>query len=405
MAVTTIQVRDLFKVFGPRTNVDDAIARARNGETLSEIAEATGCTVAVNNASFDIDGPQIFVIMGLSGSGKSTLLRCVNYLLEPTAGSVEIDGQNLSELDRKSIRELRKQKTAMVFQHFGLLDHRDVLGNVGFGLELRGVGESERVEKAEEVLDLVGLGEHAHTRIDELSGGMQQRVGLARALATDADVLLMDEAFSALDPLIRTEMQSEFLDLQAKMPKVVLFITHDLGEALRLGDRVAIVKEGEIVQIDRPEDIVRNPQTDYVEAFVENVDRSRVLTAGTTAIAADDLAVAPDLALDEALEAMDDAGSSVLYLVEDGRVRGVVQRDELERARSEGDGTLRRIAADAPEPLNAADHLLDAIPRLADHDAPLPVVDDDGRFVGLLSKTRTLEAIARIERDDRHSAR
>ncbi len=403
--VTTIQVRDLFKVFGPRTNVDDAIARARNGETLPEIAGATGCTVAVNNASFDIDGPQIFVIMGLSGSGKSTLLRCVNYLLEPTAGTVEIDGQNLSELDKKSIRELRKQKTAMVFQHFGLLDHRDVLGNVGFGLELRGVAESERTKKAEEVLDLVGLAEHAHTRIDELSGGMQQRVGLARALATDADILLMDEAFSALDPLIRTEMQSEFLDLQAKMPKVVLFITHDLGEALRLGDRVAILKEGAIVQIDRPEDIVRNPQTDYVEAFVENVDRSRVLTAGTTAAAADELAVAPDLALDEALTAMDDAGSSVLYLVEDGRIGGVVHRPDLDRARKEGDGTLRGIATDAPEPLHAADHLLDAIPRLAGHAVPLPVVDDDGRFVGLLSKTRTLEAIARMKSDDRHPAR
>jgi glycine betaine/proline transport system ATP-binding protein len=403
--VTAIEVRDLFKVFGPGNRTDEAIERARNGETLPEIAEATGCTIAVNNASFKIDGPQIFVIMGLSGSGKSTLLRCVNYLLEPTAGTVEIDGQNLSELDKKAIRELRKQKMAMVFQHFGLLDHRDVLGNVGFGLELRGVPESERAEKAEEVLDLVGLAEHAHTRIDELSGGMQQRVGLARALATDADVLLMDEAFSALDPLIRTEMQSEFLDLQAKIPKVVLFITHDLGEALRLGDRVAIVKEGEIVQIDRPEDIVRNPQTDYVEAFVENVDRSRVLTAGTTATAADDLAVAPDLAVDEALEAMDDAGASFLYLVEDDRIGGVVHRQELERVRSEGEGTLRKIAADAPEPLKAADHLLDAIPRLARHAVPLPVVDDQGRFVGLLSKTRTLEAIARMQSDDRHSAR
>ena len=403
--MTTIEVRDLFKVFGPKQHIDEAIERARTDETLPEIAEATGCTLAVNNASFEIDGPQIFVIMGLSGSGKSTLLRCVNHLLEPTAGTVEIDGRNLSELDKKSIRELRKQKTAMVFQHFGLLDHRDVLGNVGFGLELRGVAESERTKKAEEVLDLVGLAQHAHTRIDELSGGMQQRVGLARALATDADILLMDEAFSALDPLIRTEMQTEFLDLQAKMPKVVLFITHDLGEALRLGDRVAIVKEGEIVQIDRPEDIVRNPQTDYVEAFVENVDRSRVLTAGTTAAAVDDLAVAPDLAVDEALEAMEQAGAAALYLVEDGRIGGIVHRRDLQRSRGEGNGTLREIATDAPEPLQAADHLLDAIPALARHAVPLPVLDDEGRLVGLLSKTRTLEAIARMQSDDRHPAR
>jgi glycine betaine/proline transport system ATP-binding protein len=403
--VTAIEVRELFKVFGPRNNFDDAIERARNGATLPEIAEATGCTLAVNDASFQIDGPQIFVIMGLSGSGKSTLLRCVNYLLEPTAGTVEIDGQNLSDLDKKSIRELRKRKTAMVFQHFGLFDHRDVLGNVGFGLELRGVAESERTKKAEEVLELVGLAEHVHARIDELSGGMQQRVGLARALATDADILLMDEAFSALDPLIRTEMQSEFLDLQEKMPKVVLFITHDLGEALRLGDRVAIVKEGAIVQIDRPEDIVRNPQTDYVEAFVENVDRSRVLTAGTTAAAVDPFTVAPDLAVDDALHAMDEAGSAVLYLVEDGRIRGVVHRRDLERARREGDGALREIATDAPEPVHAADHLLEAIPPLARHAVPLPVVDDDGRLVGILSETRTLEAIARMKSDDRHPAR
>jgi glycine betaine/proline transport system ATP-binding protein len=332
-------------------------------------------------------------------------LRCVNYLLQPTSGSVTIDGQELSDIDRKSIRQLRKEKTAMVFQHFGLLDNRDVLGNVSFGLELRGVTEPERAKKAETALDLVGLAEHSHTRIDELSGGMQQRVGLARALATDADILLMDEAFSALDPLIRTDMQTEFLDLQAKMPKVVLFITHDLGEALRLGDRVAILKQGEIVQIDRPEDIVRNPQTDYVEAFVENVDRSRVLTAGTTAAAADDLAVAADLTVEDAMNAMDDLGSTALYLVEDGRVSGIVHRRDLERAHSEGNATLREITTDAPEPLQAADHLLEAIPRLARHDVPLPVVDDQGRFVGLLSKARTLEAIARMDSDDRHSAR
>jgi glycine betaine/proline transport system ATP-binding protein len=397
--VTAIEVRNLFKIFGPRNNIPQAIEHAERGETLQDIAKATGCTVAVNNASFEIDGPQIFVIMGLSGSGKSTLLRCINHLLEPTSGTVKVDGQDLGAMDRKSIRELRKQKTAMVFQHFGLLDNRDVLGNVGFGLELKGVPESDRVKKAMEVLELVGLSEHVDARIHELSGGMQQRIGLARALATDAEILLMDEAFSALDPLIRTQMQTEFLELQAQMPKVVLFITHDLGEALRLGDRVAILKEGAIVQIDHPEAIVMNPQTDYVEAFVENVDRSRVLTAGTSADGAD-VTVAPDLSVDQALNVMADTGSSFLYLVEDGRVRGIVRRHDIETARSEGRSTLAAVSSEPPEPLHAHDHLLDVIPRVARHDLPLPVVDGDGRFVGLLSKRRTLEAIARIKSDD-----
>lgn len=398
--MTAIVVQDVFKVFGPGKSIDEAVQRARKGETISDIAEATGCTVAVNNASFEIEGPQIFVIMGLSGSGKSTLLRCVNHLLEPTSGLVKIGGQDLGAMDTKSLRELRKEKTAMVFQHFGLLANRDVLGNVGFGLELKGVSESERTKKAKEVLELVGLSEHANTRIDELSGGMQQRIGLARALATDAEILLMDEAFSALDPLIRTQMQTEFLDLQKQMPKVVLFITHDLGEALRLGDRVAILKEGAIVQIDTPEQIVMNPQTEYVEAFVENVDRSRVLTAGATAAEGDEVAVAPDLSVDDALNTMEDAGSSVLYLVEDGQIRGIVHRRDLDRAPSKDNGTLQSVAADAPEPVHANDHLLDVIPRIAHHEIPLPVVDDEGRFIGLLSKTRTLEAIARIKRHD-----
>jgi len=293
----------------------------------------------------------------------------------------------------------------MVFQHFGLLDNRDVLGNVAFGLELRGVPESERVKKAREVLERVGLSDHADARIDELSGGMQQRIGLARALATDADILLMDEAFSALDPLIRTQMQTDFLELQEQTPKVVLFITHDLGEALRLGDRIAILKEGTIVQIDRPEEIVMNPQTDYVEAFVENVDRSRVLTAGTTACGADALAIEPDLSIERALNAMDDAGSSFLYLVEDGRVRGLVHRRDLDTARDEDRATLEAVSGDPPEPLHGHDHLLDVIPRVAHSEVPLPVVDGDGRLVGLLSKTRTLEAIARIKSDDRDTGR
>jgi glycine betaine/proline transport system ATP-binding protein len=319
----SIDVQDLFKVFGPARHRSEAVDMARRGKNHEDIQERTGCTVAVREATFTVEGPEIFVIMGLSGSGKSTLLRCVNRLMEPTAGEVRLDGEDILAMDREQVLEFRKKRTAMVFQHFGLLSHRTVLENAAFGLEIQGVDQAEREAKGREVLELVGLEGQEDSMVNELSGGMQQRVGLARALATEADILIMDEAFSALDPLIRTNMQAELLELQEKMPKLILFITHDLGEALTLGDRIAIMKDGAIVQIGGPEEIVIHPADDYVASFVENVDRSRVVTVGT-AMRKTEETLSLDDPLQQAVERMESQGVEAMCVGAESGVQGVL---------------------------------------------------------------------------------
>ena len=274
-----IEIKNLSIIFGH----DKSKARKliMEGKNKSEILKSTGCTVAVRNANLEIREGEVFVVMGLSGSGKSTLLRCINRLNEPTLGEVYINGENITRKSDKELQQLRRTELAMVFQHFGLLPHRTVLSNIAFGLELQGVPKVEREKKALRTVGLVGLKGYENQRVNELSGGMQQRVGLARALANDASVLLMDEAFSALDPLIREQMQDELLQLQASMQKTIVFITHDLHEAIKLGDRIAIMKDGEVVQVGTPEEILTEPANDYVERFVENVGRGRIITASS----------------------------------------------------------------------------------------------------------------------------
>ncbi|MFF7355411.1 glycine betaine/L-proline ABC transporter ATP-binding protein [Streptomyces filipinensis] len=272
-----LEAEHLFKVFGRRP--DDAVERLRQGAEREEL-RADGTTAAVIDASFRVEAGEIFVVMGLSGSGKSTLLRMLNGLLEPTAGSVRFDGQDLTALTARELRELRSKKISMVFQHFALFPHRSVRDNAAYGLEVQGVPRAERERRADEALALCGLAGWEKSWPDELSGGMQQRVGLARALATDADLLLMDESFSALDPLIRRDMQDQLLELQKTLKKTIVFITHDLNEAMRLGDRVAVMRDGRIVQTGTAEEILLRPANDYVASFVQDVDRSRVLTAG-----------------------------------------------------------------------------------------------------------------------------
>ena len=274
-----IEIKNLSIIFGH----DKSKARKliMEGKNKSEILKSTGCTVAVRNANLEIREGEVFVVMGLSGSGKSTLLRCINRLNEPTLGEVYINGENITRKSDKELQRLRRTELAMVFQHFGLLPHRTVLSNIAFGLELQGVPKVEREKKALRTVGLVGLKGYENQRVNELSGGMQQRVGLARALANDASVLLMDEAFSALDPLIREQMQDELLQLQASMQKTIVFITHDLHEAIKLGDRIAIMKDGEVVQVGTPEEILTEPANDYVERFVENVGRGRIITASS----------------------------------------------------------------------------------------------------------------------------
>jgi len=390
--MATIQVENLFKLFGPRKKMEAAIELVGEGLAQKDILDRTGCTVAVSDISFTVEGPEIFVIMGLSGSGKSTLLRCINRLIEPTRGRVVIDDEDVLAMDHKAILKLREKKTAMVFQHFGLLSHKNVLDNVAFGLELQEMPRKERETKARETLEQVGLADYGEAAVGELSGGMQQRVGLARALATEADILLMDEAFSALDPLIRSEMQAEFLEFQAQMPKTILFITHDLSEALMLGDRIAILKDGALMQIGGPEEIVLHPDGDYVESFVENVDRSRVLTAAT--IGVEPLAVTLDDSLEAALSAMEDRERSFLFVTEDGRMKGVVRLEDAREEAGSENPRIQNILQPSPEGVKSDARLITVIEKAAATRMPLPVVDGDGRLQAMVPRDVLLRAVA-----------
>ncbi|MGW8374942.1 glycine betaine/L-proline ABC transporter ATP-binding protein [Streptomyces sp. ODS28] len=275
--MSKLKAERLYKVFGKRAG--DAVSRLEAGTERDEL-RAEGTTAAVVDASFEVEEGEIFVVMGLSGSGKSTLLRMLNGLLDPTSGRVSVDGQDLTALSPRALRQVRSQKISMVFQHFALFPHRSVLQNAAYGLEVQGVPRAEREERATRALELAGLKGWEKSWPDELSGGMQQRVGLARALATDAELLLMDESFSALDPLIRRDMQDQLIELQKELKKTIVFITHDLNEAMRLGDRIAVMRDGRIVQNGTAEDILVRPANDYVASFIQDVDRSRVLTAG-----------------------------------------------------------------------------------------------------------------------------
>lgn len=274
-----LDIKNLYLIFGAAKH--HAMKMLKSGKSKKEIHSRTKCTIAVNDASLSIKKGEIFVIIGLSGSGKSSLLRCLNMLNVPTSGSIFIDGVDITKMNKKELLELRRKQVAMVFQSFGLLPHRTILANVAFGLEIQGMPLEERLKKAEETINLVGLSGYENSYPHQLSGGMQQRVGIARALTTDSEILLMDEAFSALDPLIRTQMQDELLEIQQKLQKTIIFITHDLDEALKLGNTIAIMKDGVIVQQGEPEDILMNPADEYVEAFVNNVDKTKIITASS----------------------------------------------------------------------------------------------------------------------------
>jgi glycine betaine/proline transport system ATP-binding protein len=281
----TVSCREVWKVYGPKA--ESIVGSPDASLSRAELLEKTGCVAAVRDVSFDVAPGEVFVVMGLSGSGKSTLVRMLNRLLDPTSGQILVDGQDILQLDDEQLRDLRRNKISMVFQHFGLLPHRLITDNVGFGLEIRGMDRDARAARSNEVLDVVGLGGWGNSYPDELSGGMQQRVGLARALATDPEIMLFDEPFSALDPLIRRDMQDEVLRLQREVKKTMIFITHDLMEALKLGDRIAIMKDGHFVQIGTPEEVVAHPADDYVADFTRDVPRTHVLTARTIMRAGD----------------------------------------------------------------------------------------------------------------------
>ncbi|MGV9884877.1 quaternary amine ABC transporter ATP-binding protein [Streptomyces sp. NPDC003006] len=351
--MSRLQAEHLYKVFGRRPA--DAVERLRHGADREEL-RSDGTTAAVIDASFEVEPGQIFVVMGLSGSGKSTLLRMLNGLSEPTAGHVRFDGQDLTELSAREMREVRSKKISMVFQHFALFPHRSVMENAGYGLEVQGVPRAEREKRATEALELAGLKGWEKSWPDELSGGMQQRVGLARALATDADLLLMDESFSALDPLIRRDMQDQLLELQKRLKKTIVFITHDLNEAMRLGDRIAVMRDGRIVQIGTAEDILVTPANDYVASFTQDVDRARVLTAG--AIMAD-----PETAF----------GTET----DDGKE--LVTADD--------------VLAAAPATVLADVPIIELFTPCSTSGVPVAVTDGDGELIGVVPRARLLAVL------------
>ena len=321
-----IIVKNLVKIFGPRPRM--AMRRLKEGWSKEEILKRTGHTVGVNNVSFEVKEGEFFVIMGLSGSGKSTLIRCLNLLNKPTSGEIIVDGENIIDYDKESLRKFRQEKIAMVFQHFGLFPHRTIIDNVEYGLEVRGVEKEKRREIAMEALENVGLKGWEDKKPDELSGGMQQRVGLARALANDPDILLMDEPFSALDPLIRREMQLELLDMQAKLKKTIIFITHDVNEAFKLGDRVAVMRDGRIVQIGTSEDILENPSNEYIEDFVRDIDRSKVLQAKNIMKKPNALVSLKDGIKGAIKEMQDNSISSVFVVNKERQLEGIVTIDD-----------------------------------------------------------------------------
>lgn len=342
-----LQVKDLTKIFGKR--VPRAKELLKQGKSKAEILKETGATIGVDRANFEVESGEIFVIMGLSGSGKSTLVRMINRLIEPTEGSVLIDNEDLMQIDKKELLEVRRKKMSMVFQNFGLFPNRTILDNTSYGLEIQGIDKQTRDQKANEALDLVGLNGYGEQYPTQLSGGMQQRVGLARALANDPEILLMDEAFSALDPLNRSDMQDQLLDLQETMHKTIIFISHDLNEALKIGDHIMIMKDGEIVQTGTPEDILTRPADEYVEKFIENVDRSKVYTAGNVMIRPTTVNIEKD-GPRLALKRMRENEVSTVYVVNNKReLVGIIDaRDVLELVRKESRDLQSVVNANVP---------------------------------------------------------
>ena len=391
-AVPAVRVRDVYKVFGRRPG--EAVRRLASGASRDDVRDLG--SAAVIDASFDVRPGEIFVVMGLSGSGKSTLIRMLNGLLEPTAGSVEIGGRTVTKASAKEIRDIRRSSVSMVFQHFALLPHRTVVENVAYGLEVNGVEKAERLRRAREVIDLVGLDAWADAKPDELSGGMQQRVGIARALAAETDVLLMDEAFSALDPLIRREMQEQLVDLQQRLGKTIVFITHDLNEAMFLGDRIAVMRDGRIVQIGSPEDILTDPANDYVAQFVQDVDRARVLTASSVMEPA--RAVVPVTAGPRgALRIMRDLQTAAVFVTGRGRkLEGWVRDRHVMRQVKAGDTNLDAIVNSEYAQVSPDTALTDLFELAVESPLPIAVVDAEQRLLGVVPRVTLLAALGNV---------
>ncbi|WP_260961230.1 quaternary amine ABC transporter ATP-binding protein [Pseudomonas citri] len=378
-----ISVKNIFKVFGAQPDV--AMNMLKSGASKDEVFKKTGQVIGVFDASFSVKRGEIFVIMGLSGSGKSTMVRLFNRLIEPTSGSIYLNGREITGLADKALLDVRRKEMGMVFQSFALMPHMSVLENTAFGLEISGVSETERHSRAREALSQVGLAGHEHSYPHQLSGGMQQRVGLARALANDPAILLMDEAFSALDPLIRSEMQGELIRLQAEQKRTIIFISHDIEEAIRIGHRIAIMEGGRVVQIGTPQELINQPANEYVRTFFKGFDSSRVLKAGDVAqfdpqVICRVNGKAPHF----------DAASSFGYLIDEhDRLIGVVDTD------ASGAGAAERYSLHEQQPVYTDTPLHDVLDIAANLPYPVPVLDREGAFKGTLSKNQLLQTLSR----------
>lgn len=386
-----IEVKDLFLIFG--SNKRQAMRMLKNGRDKDYIKSKTNCTIAVNKVNLSISEGEIFVVMGLSGSGKSSLLRCFNMLNVPTEGSIHVDGKDITKMDKKELLNFRRTEVGMVFQHFGLLPHRTIIENIAFGLEIQGIEPERRLTKATEMLELVGLTGYEHSYPHQLSGGMQQRVGIARALATDSKILLMDESFSALDPLIRTQMQDDLIEIQKKLKKTIIFITHDLDEALKLGDHIAIMKDGVVVQQGEPEDILMHPADDYVKDFIGSVDMGKVITASSImntfrefiTIGKDGPAYA---------DRMMSKYRFRFLAVQDKQknFKGYIRQKDVKSLLETNNNNLESIIMDIPK-VSTDTHVTDLLPLFIDQKYPLVVVDEKGRGVGFITHSNVVSMV------------
>ncbi|GKV60487.1 glycine/betaine ABC transporter ATP-binding protein [Listeria monocytogenes] len=389
--MSKIKVEELTKIFGKKAS--KASSLLSQGKSKTEILKETGATIGVNKASFSVEEGEIFVIMGLSGSGKSTLVRLLNRLIEPTSGKIWLDGKELSSLNKKELLEVRRKSMSMVFQNFGLFPNRTINRNVEYGLEIQGMDKEEREKNAAESLALVGLAGYGEQYPSQLSGGMQQRVGLARALANNPDILLMDEAFSALDPLNRKDMQDQLLDLQDKMKKTIIFITHDLDEALRIGDHIMIMRDGSVVQTGSPEEILAHPANEYVEKFIEDVDRSKVYTASNVMIRPEIVNFEKD-GPRVALKRMREAGTSSVFVVKRNReLVGIVHAAEVSKLIKENITSLE-TALHRDVPTTGLDTpLAEIMDTISTTTIPIAVTED-GKLKGIIIRGSVLAALS-----------
>ena len=383
-----IQVSGLWKVFGNRP--ERALQPQHASKSRDEIQDELGLVVGLRDLSFNVSMGQTFVVMGLSGSGKSTLARCLIRLIEATQGQIQFDGEDILSYSQKDLRQFRRDKIAMVFQNYALLPHRRVLDNVAYGLEVQGLDRDSRYKAAAEAIENVGLRGWEYYYPSEMSGGMQQRVGLARALAVDPEVLIMDEPFSGLDPLIRREMQDELVMLQRELQKTIIFITHDLDEALKLGDRIAIMRDGVIVQEGTPEEIVTRPANEYVSEFVQDVSRAKVIRAGS-------IMREPDVVIHEgqdagaALAAMQNKGAEAAYVVGDGHIlKGILTQDQVASLANQRIKPLEMAQADALATTSPETFIEEIIPLAAETERYIAVVDDEGRLLGEIHRRALL---------------